>query len=200
MEQISLFEETKRNNIYSTLGASSHSEYERPRLDLYCTPPEALDRLLKGGAELDENVWECCCGFGHLSERLIEHGYNVKSTDIEDRGYGTGGVDFLQCEGSYNGTILTNPPYKAATEIIEHALDLVEDGCKVFMLLRIQYLEGVKRAKLFDSRQLRTVYVFRKRISCVANGEFEKKYNSAICYAWFEFEKGADCVPVIKWI
>ena len=32
-------------------------------------------------------VWECACGGGHLSEVLKTRGYDVKSSDIIDRGY-----------------------------------------------------------------------------------------------------------------
>lgn len=41
---------------------------------------------------LHKNVWECSCGQGHLSEVLNKNGYNVKSTDLIDRGYGIGGL------------------------------------------------------------------------------------------------------------
>ena len=37
---------------------------------------------------LHNNIWECACGQGHLSEVLKANGYNVKSTDLIDRGYG----------------------------------------------------------------------------------------------------------------
>lgn len=84
------------HDIFVTLGASNHTERERERNDFYATEPKAIDYLLEGGAEINKNVWECCCGQGHLAERLKEHGYNVKATDLIDRGYGTGGVDFLQ--------------------------------------------------------------------------------------------------------
>lgn len=47
-----------------------------------------------------------------MSKVLEEHGYNVYSTDLIDRGYGIGGVDFLQVNEKWNGDILTNPPYK----------------------------------------------------------------------------------------
>ena len=58
----------------------------------------------------------------HLSERLIELGYEVRSTDLIDRGYGEGGIDFLQTTEMWDGDILTNPPYKYAKEFIEHAM------------------------------------------------------------------------------
>lgn len=75
--------------IYSTLGASNHSESERAENDYYATDPKAIDYLLEK-ATLNRNIWECACGEGHLSKRLTELGYNVKSTDLIDRGLGGG--------------------------------------------------------------------------------------------------------------
>lgn len=37
-----------------------------------------------------------------------------------------------------------------AQEVVEHALDISKDGCKVAMLLKIQFLESKKRRKLFE--------------------------------------------------
>lgn len=75
-----------RNSVYKTLGASNHTDKEREKDDYYATDPIAIDKLLTVERP-NENVWECACGAGHLSERLKEHGYNVLSTDIIDRGY-----------------------------------------------------------------------------------------------------------------
>lgn len=83
-------------SIFTTLGASNHTEKEREINDYYATDPIAVDALLQGGAELNHKIWECSAGQGHLSERLIELGYEVRSTDLIDRGYGEGGIDFLQ--------------------------------------------------------------------------------------------------------
>lgn len=100
----------------------------------------------------------------------------------------------------WNGDILTNPPYKYAQEFVEHALELIPDGKKIFMFLKVQFLESQKRRVLFDRKQLKTVYVFSKRISCATNGNFEKAGSSVIAYAWFEFEKGYHGQPTIEWI
>ena len=45
------------------------------------------------------------------------------------------------------------------------------------------------------------IYVFTKRINCALNGE-EKFFNasSAVCYAWFVWEKGSTAKPVIDWL
>ena len=59
--------------------------------DFYATNPHALEiamPVFKG--ILHKNVWECACGQGHLSEVLKANKYNVKSTDLIDRGYGGG--------------------------------------------------------------------------------------------------------------
>ena len=192
-------------SIYTTLGASNHTDKEREVNDYYATDPYAIDCLLEGGAELSNQLWEPACGEGHLSERLIELGYDVISTDLVDRGYknGSGGLDFLKCKYSIDGDIITNPPYKYAQEFVEHGLELVHDGRKVFMFLKLQFLEGKKRRKLFDMKQLKTVYVSSSRILCAKNGDFESMKQgggSAVAYAWFEFQKGYNDDPIIKWV
>lgn len=102
-----------KKTTFVTIGASNHVEEERAEWDYYATEPIAIDVLLNdGGVKLSPKVWECACGVGHLSERLKEYGYDVYSTDLIDRGYGKGGVDFLTCTERFNGDIITNPPYK----------------------------------------------------------------------------------------
>ena len=67
-------------SIYTPLGASNHSDTEREINDYYATDPQAIDYLLEK-AELNNNLWECACGEGYLSKRLVDFGYNVRSTD-----------------------------------------------------------------------------------------------------------------------
>lgn len=100
----------------------------------------------------------------------------------------------------WDGDILTNPPYKYAQEFVEHALELVPDGKNVFMFLKLTFLEGQKRRKLFDTKQLKTVYVSSRRIKCGLNGDFNSINSSAICYCWFHFQKGYNGQPTIEWI
>jgi len=119
------------------------------------------------------------------------------------RGYGVGGIDFLTCNDKFDGDILTNPPYKFAQEFVEHSLELIPDGRKVFMFLKLTFLEGKKRRKLFDLRCFKTLYVSTKRILCAKNGDFEgikAGGGSAVAYGWYEFEKGYCGNPMIKWI
>ena len=189
---------------FVTLGASNHTDKEREENDYYATDPIAIDVLLKDEcAVLNHDIWECACGAGDLSKRLEEYGYNVKSTDLIDRGYGQGGIDFLKCQDKWHGDILTNPPYKYAQEFVEHGLELIEDGNSVWMFLKLQFLEGQKRRQLFDTGQLKYIFVSTKRILCAKNGEFDymrEHGGSAVAYAWYQFVKGYKDNAVVRWI
>lgn len=107
----------KNRSVFSVLGASNHSKETREENDFYATDPHALVELLKTFSP-HHNIWEPACGLGHLSEVLTTRGYDVLSTDIIDRGYGNYCMDFLQYNGSFDGDILTNPPYKYAVQFI----------------------------------------------------------------------------------
>jgi len=190
------------NSIYKTLGASNHTDKERQVDDFYATDSIAIDKLLTVEKPYD-NIWECACGRGDLSERLKHFGYSVYSTDLVDRGYGEGGIDFLQQTSPWRGDILTNPPYKYAKEFVLHALDLIEDGHKVYMFLKLTFLEGIARYNdLFSKYPPKTIYVFSQRVLCAKNGDFEamkKGGGSAVAYAWYVWEKGFKGEPTVRW-
>lgn len=135
-------------SVVGCLGASSHSEGEREANDYYATDPIAAEWLIRL-ENLDKNIWECACGEGHLAKVFEAHGYNVKATYLIDRGYGQGGVDFLQCREKFDGDIITNPPYKYAEDFIQHALTLIPNGKRVYMFLKVQFLEGKGRRDLY---------------------------------------------------
>lgn len=136
-------------SAHATLGARNYAQNERETFDYYATEPKALELLL-AKESFSENIWECACGEGHLSKVLVSKGYNVRSTDLIDRGYGEGGVDFLNCSEPFDGDIIANPPYKYALEFVKKGFDLVTDGHKVAMFLKIQFLEGKERRAFFD--------------------------------------------------
>lgn len=186
------------NDVFTTLGASNHIAEERQSHDYYATDPIAVEKLLEV-ERFNDNILECCCGEGHISKVLEKHGYNVTSEDLIDRGYGIPGKDFFKRE-YWVGDIVTNPPYKQALEFVSHSLDVVDENSKVAMLLKIQFLEGQERYKFFKKSPPKTVYVFSKRILCAKNGDFTKIKSSAICYAWFIWEKGHKNDPIIRWI
>lgn len=187
-------------SVYVTLGASSHTKEEREKNDYYATDPSAIDFLINSGIDICKDVWEPACGEGHLSKRLKDYGYNVWSTDLIDRGYCDDVVDFLKYDKKWHGDIITNPPYKYAQEFVTKALDLVDYNNRIFMFLKLQFLEGKSRRKLFDTKQLETLLVSSSRIICAKNGDFDNVSSSAVAYGWFVFKKFYGKDPVIKWI
>lgn len=185
------------------LGASNHSLKDREVNDFYATDPNSLEIFLKAlerdNIKLHHNIWECACGQGHLSNVLINNNYEVYSSDLINRGYGEV-KDFLKCNNLFYGDILTNPPYKYAKDFVKHSLDLLEDGNYCIMYLKIQFLEGKDRRKLFDKFPPKYVYVNSARQLCAMNGEFEKYNATALCYCWFIWEKGWEGETVVRWI
>ena len=192
-------------SIYSIIGASNHSERDRAKLDYYATDPIALEELLKR-EEFMPYVWECACGGGHLSEVLKTHGYDVKSSDIVDRGYeSTEIIDFLlvtkeDIRDDAPRDIITNPPYKYAKEFVEHALNISAEKTTVAMFLKLTFLEGKARRYLFEKHPPKKIYVFSSRVNCAKNGIFDSTISSAVAYAWFIWEKGYSGYPRIQWI
>ena len=174
-----------QHSVFTCLGARNEAKEERAQHDFYATEPKAAELLCEIEA-LDEKIWEPACGEGHLGKVFEAHGHKVTATDLIDRGYGRGGVDFLQCNESFDGDIVTNPPYKYAQEFVEKALGLVTDGHKVCMFLKVQFLEGKNRRKMYDKtppphgvdifkpfamRQKRSVFRLSNRLRLVYMGE-----------------------------
>ena len=194
--------EGNSQSVFRAIGASNHSERQREQHDFYATEPKAAHLLLNEEA-FAPVIWECACGQGHLSKVFERAGYSVRSTDLVYRGFGEfEPVDFLLLRdgSSFDGDIITNPPYKYALEFVQQALHVIKVGHKVAMFLKLTFLEGRKRKDFFLRYPPKTVYVFASRILCARNGDFQKYKSSAIAYAWFVWVKGYQGDTVIKWI
>jgi len=175
----------------------------RQENDFYPTPEYATEALLK--REKFEGVtWECACGGGAISKVLEKHGHDVYSTDLYDYGYGKSGVDFLKEYFVGIDNVITNPPYKLATEFVLQAQEVADK--KIAMLLKLVFLESSSRYKLLfkpDSFEtdwrLKTVYVFSKRLKIYKDGIIGKN-SGLIAYAWFIWEFDYKGKPYIDWI
>lgn len=188
-------------SAHAIIGARNYATEEREENDYYATEPLATEMLLQL-EQFSPFIWECACGGGHISEVLKQHAYFVYSSDLINRGYGKV-QDFLS--GSpppiTDFDIITNPPYSKAADFVNRALDLVGNGHKVAMFLKVQFLEGKARwNNLYKDRPPKTVYVSSARLHCALGGDFDKYAKSnAIAYAWYVWEKGFSGDPTIKW-
>lgn len=195
-------------NIYSQLGANNHSKHTREENDFYATDPIAVEKFLeqinKDGVKFSDGIWECATGQNHIANVLKNHGYKVYKSDIVDRcGSIDSIIDFLETDinpvPKYD--ILTNPPYKTGLAFVKKALSLLkEDGQRAIFFLKIQFLEGKSRYSFFQENPPKYVYVHSSRMNCVRGGRFEEYQSSAVCYAWYVFEKGFKGDTIIRWI
>ena len=144
-----------RANVFRTMGATSFVG-NREENDFYATEPKATELLLEKET-FNESILEPCAGMGHIRDVLVSHGYNVTATDLIYRG-----VDDIKQEDvfnikEFNGDIITNPPYKIALPILKHCLDIIPDGNKVAMFLKVLSLEGKERRKFFEENPPRYI-------------------------------------------
>lgn len=166
--------------------------------DFHPTPPCATEALCDV-ERFDGPVWEPACGDGAISRILEARGYEVISTDLVDRGYGQGRIDFLMEQSALAPNIVTNPPFKDSDEFARHALRLADR--KVAFLLRLVWLAGKSRGEMFRQAPLARVWVFSGRLPRWHRGGYEgPKSSSAIDFAWFVFERGHRGAPALGWL
>jgi len=167
----------------------------RPENDFYPTPPEGTEALLEVETFVG-SIWECACGDGAMSRVLERSGYDVISTDLEPRGYGIQ-LDFLLAHRLHAPNIVTNPPFRLALQFVQQAREL---GCeKIALLCKLAFLEGQERAEWVENSPLKSVWVFKKRLTLYRNG-IEMKNSGMIAFAWFVWEREYIGRPMIGWI
>ena len=185
-------------SIFAQIGVSKTAIREKN--DFYATNPQAVQDLLCY-EKFNLNVWEPACGEGNISKVLKNNGYNVYSTDLIDRGYQDEILDFLTCNTKWHGDIITNPPFKYTSEFILKSLESIEDGCKVAMFLKINYLSGKKRYKeIYSKFPPYKIYVFSGKMACSKNNDPNGFKAGAMDFVWIIWEKGKKGPTELKWI
>jgi hypothetical protein len=171
--------------------------------DLYETPRVAVETLLRI-EKLPHHIWEPACGPGAIVSVLREHGHAVWATDLVDYECpcSESGIDFLmerQLHASIEA-IVTNPPFKLATEFVEHALLICP---RVVMLLRLAFLESTRRGPIMDGGYLARVYPFANRLPMMHRDGWEgPRASSATPFCWFVWDrdhKGPTELKRISW-
>lgn len=161
--------------------------------DLYETPSVAIQALLRAET-LPEVIWEPACGPGSIVGELRDAGHKVYATDLVDYGCPDSehGVDFLmEKHPSFHvGAVVTNPPFKLASEFVGHAINLGIP--KVIMLLRLAFLESEKRRAILDCGKLARIHVFRNRLPMMHRAgrgtQVAVTNSSAMAFAWFVWD------------
>ena len=175
---------------------------DRAANDFYPTPPKATIALLENYV-FEKRIWEPACGDGAISKVLINHCHEVYSSDLYNYGYGEPGVDFLKTTSAFRheincDTIITNPPFKYAEHFVRWSHNI---GISTLaLLLKLSFLEGMERKKLFYELPPKEILVFSRRLTMTKNGE-PSRNGGMIAFAWFIWEfKGKRSQPTIGWI
>jgi len=177
------------------------SGFERQGSDFYATPSWVTDALLQH-VTFRGPVWEPCCGDGAMSTVLAGHGYDVVSSDIADRGFGTPNLDFLTCQSVPSGcrSIVTNPPYgnsgfdpgqprspMAMMRFLRHALALTASvQGQLALLVRLQWVAGKRVAAIMSAEPFSAVIVLTHRIRWFERGDDTKPAQHH--HAWVVFD------------
>jgi hypothetical protein len=171
--------------------------------DLYETPAVAVHALLKV-EQLPPHVWEPACGPGAIVAVLRHAGYIVHATDLIDYGCpeSSSRIDFLMERVPPAGVeaIVTNPPFKLASEFVARALDLCP---LVIMLLRLAFIEGKRRSTILDGGHLARIHVFKNRLPRMHRAGWKgPTASSQTTFAWFVFDNnhhGSTTIHRISW-
>jgi hypothetical protein len=178
---------------------SSRRHGGRDLNDFYPTPPQATISLIEREPFIG-TTWEPACGDGAIVKVMQDRGMDCFFSDFVYRGFGNNNpMDFLKtnmkCEN-----IITNPPFNMAQEFVEHSKKCASK--KIAMFLKLAFLEGVKREKMFRDREfpLSKVYVFSKRVRLDKNGIPMGCKSGMIAFAWFVWDKEYRGQATIDWI
>lgn len=174
------------------------SEYERHHADHYPTPAwvtRAVIPYLLKHIDAEVPVWECACGSGEMAEVLSER-FEVRCTDLHDRGYPCEELDFLKSEPLNERTaVVTNPPYfeNMPERFIRHALQVTkETEGVVAMLLRHEYDCAKERVDLFNQPPFARQVVLTSRPRWIPGSRGAPRHN----YSWYIWSHGWTGEPV----
>jgi hypothetical protein len=164
--------------------------------EFYPTPSWATYALVDN-EKFDGDIWECACGDGAMSRVLSLGGSVTRNTDLFDRGFGEGGIDFVQ-ETREFANIVTNPPYNSAEGFVKTGTKLAQK--KFALLLRLAFLEGANRAQtIFKDTPPSRVWVFSERITFYPAGKIAQG-SGTTAYAWFVWDKDAPTGTEVRWL
>lgn len=175
---------------------ANRSRSDRKQSDYYPTPKEVTIALLnflkipKG-----TSIWEPACGKGHISKILLEKGYAVTSTDIENTGYGNGDVNFLETIKYECDWIITNPPFSLSNEFVEHCIEL---GKPFALVCKSQFWHSKKRLELFEKWKPRYVLPLTWRPDFDFGAKGGSPTMEVIWTVWIPQEEITEYIPLEK--
>jgi hypothetical protein len=158
---------------------------------------------------MPKDIIEPCAGRGNISIELIRNGFNVRSFDLHEYPDKLCHINVdhdvltLPKQAGYNG-LVTNPPYfkDLPRKIAEKALSEYDFTA---LFVRLTFLEGKKRQKLFFKNPPSTILFLSDRIR-FGSGYPEainkhEQLGGMIAYCWVVWDKTVESTRTeLKWI
>lgn len=160
-----------------------HNAEKRHIADYYVTPVKDIITFLGAlDEEVTLDIWDKIildpCAGGDPSHDMsypkalreyyaIPNDWNgIKTIDIREDSLAETKCNYIETKLDYKPfLVISNPPFNQAMEFIKKALDDVEDGGYVAMLLRLNFLETKARKEFFDNYMPTWIFVHHKRMS-----------------------------------
>lgn len=166
---------------------ASLPQYDRSMADLYVTDPDSVFRLYRARPALKERrAWDSSAGLGHIVKAIKDCGGQAFGSDLFDHPFEkvakiTPGIDLFSVDVAPCAVAIVNPPYKHARRHILYMLNL---GCEVYALLRVNFIAGKKAAVLLPN--LREILLVGRPKMLPPDAE-DKGMSPSIDYAWMRF-------------
>ena len=165
----------------------------RVESDFYATPIPVVIKFLHNHNLKEGDILEPTAGNGNIIKALREYGYSNHITAVEirreekdnlringaNRVINANILKFDKVQERNFTTIISNPPYSIAQEVIEKCFEISNQNTEIIMLLRTAFLESKKRYNFWQKHPLNKLYVLSQRPS------FTGKGTDATSYAWF---------------
>jgi len=184
--------------------SSTNRGYSRHTADYYVTPQNEIEKFLSAflsdmenadeiiGTRPDKLLWIDTCAGGDTQNEMSypaviqgKMGLDIETMDIRQDSLANIKENYLTQKMSGYDVFITNPPFYLAKEIIQKALNEVNDNGYVIMLLRLNFLGSKDRFDFITNNMPSYIYVHHKRMSFTKD-----KATDSIEYAHFVWKKG----------
>ncbi len=185
--------------------SSTARGYERHKSDYYVTPIPEIESFLQAYeariGRLEGPILDPCAGGDannpmSYPEALKRQGYgHVETADLRPESLAEFTEDFLleTSRQGINRTIITNPPFNLAFEMLQKAFQCLQPGGRVIFLLRLNFLGSEKRKQWLQANPPEAIFVHSKRMSFTSDGKAD-----SIEYAHFVWRKSTSPVKYSK--
>jgi hypothetical protein len=181
----------------SSLTGALRALHAKPRWsrDWYVEPPWCVQALFESVAVVGP-IHDPACGCGTIVKVARALGYAATGSDLVDRGFGSGGIDFFT-DNTRRRTIITNPPFVDAERFIHHALTVAD---RVAVIVPLAFSAGQRRYQsLFRPHPPALELVLAKRPSMPPGGTGIPARGGTTDYGWLIWDRDHEEPTEKRW-